>query len=216
MIYVKDVTKRYGEKIVLNGVNLEVREGEIVLMEGESGAGKTTLLNLIAGIDIPDSGSIIVDGINIVELSEDMRARWRLEKIGIIFQNYGLIDELTVEENISLPLKLAGKKWKERVFELMDFLDIIPLRSKKINTLSGGEMQRVCIARALANSPKIILADEPTSNLDDRNVDKVIEIFRKIRDNYKATIVIASHDSRISSIVDKRYMLKDGRIISNG
>jgi len=216
MIEVKEIVKKYGDKTVLQKLSLSVERGEIVLIEGESGVGKTTLLNIISGIDLPDEGSVVIDGKNIVKMSEDERAKLRLNMIGIIFQTYNLIEELNVEENIALPLRLAGKKWKEKVEELMEFLDISDLKGKRINMLSGGERQRVAIARALANDPRIILADEPTSNLDDRNTERVIEIFRRIREKYNATIVIASHDPRIVKFIDKKYLLENGKLMPYG
>ncbi len=216
MIEVKEIVKKYGDKTVLDKISLSVERGEIVLIEGESGVGKTTLLNIISGIDLPDEGSVFIDGKNIVKMSEDERAKLRLNMIGIIFQTYNLIEELNVEENIALPLRLAGKKWKEKVEELMEFLDISDLKGKRINMLSGGERQRVAIARALANDPRIILADEPTSNLDDRNTERVIEIFRRIREKYNATIVIASHDPRIVKFIDKKYLLENGKLMPYG
>ena len=216
MIEVKEIVKKYGDKTVLQKLSLSVEKGEIVLIEGESGVGKTTLLNIISGIDLPDEGSVVIEGKNIVKMSEDERAKLRLNMIGIIFQTYNLIEELNVEENIALPLRLAGKKWKEKVEELMEFLDISDLRSKRINMLSGGERQRVAIARALANDPRIILADEPTSNLDDRNTERVIETLRRIREKYNATIVIASHDPRIVKFIDKKYLLENGKLMPYG
>jgi len=216
MIEVKEIVKKYGDKTVLDKISLFVDRGEIVLIEGESGVGKSTLLNIISGIDLPDEGSVFIDGKNIVEMSEDERAKLRLNMIGIIFQSYNLIEELNVEENIALPLRLAGKKWKEKVEKLMEFLDISDLRSKRINMLSGGERQRVAIARALANDPQIILADEPTSNLDDRNTERVIEIFRRIREKFNTTIVIASHDPRILKFIDKKYLLENGKLVPYG
>ncbi len=216
MIEVKEIVKKYGDKTVLQKLSLSVEKGEIVLIEGDSGVGKTTLLNIISGIDLPDEGSVVIEGKNIVKMSEDERAKLRLNMIGIIFQTYNLIEELNVEENIALPLRLAGKKWKEKVEELMEFLDISDLRSKRINMLSGGERQRVAIARALANDPRIILADEPTSNLDDRNTERVIETLRRIREKYNATIVIASHDPRIVKFIDKKYLLENGKLVPYG
>ena len=205
-----NIEKYYGPRRILRNVNLNVAQGEIALIEGSSGNGKTTLLNILSGIDLPDRGSVIFQGTDITKLSEDERAKLRLENIGIVFQVSALIDDLNVMENIALPLKLAGKKWKERVKELVKYFNIEHIKHSFPNALSGGEKQRVEIARALANNPKILIADEPTSNLDDANALRVAQLIIRIREELNTTVVIASHDLRIKNLGDKKYILEKG------
>jgi len=208
LIEVKEVTKIYGKKTVLDSVSFNVEKGEILIVEGPSGIGKTTLLNIIAGIDFPDKGTVIIDGVDIFQMSEDARAKFRLENIGIVFQQMNLIEDLTVMENIALPLKLAGKPWKKRVDELLHYLKIEDLKHEMPTSLSGGEMQRCAIARALANDPRIILADEPTSNLDDENTKNIGDLFIKINREMGTTILIATHDPRINYVATSIISLK--------
>ncbi len=202
-IEVKNVSKSYGKKKVLDSVSFNVDKGEILLIEGRSGIGKTTLLNIMAGIDHPDEGTVIIEGEDIFKMSEDKRAKFRLEKIGIIFQQMNLIEDLNVMENIALPLKLAGKKWKERVDELLKYMKIENLKYEMPTSLSGGEMQRCAIARAIANEPEILIADEPTSNLDDENTKNISELFTRINKEMGTTIIIATHDPRINHIASE-------------
>ncbi len=202
-IEVKNVSKSYGKKKVLDSVSFHVDKGKILLIEGRSGIGKTTLLNIIAGIDHPDEGTVMIDGEDIFKMNEDKRAKFRLEKIGIIFQQMNLIEDLNVMENIALPLKLAGKKWKERVDELLKYMKIENLKYEMPTSLSGGEMQRCAIARAIANDPEILIADEPTSNLDDENTKNISELFMRINKEMGTTIIIATHDPRINHIASE-------------
>ncbi len=204
----KEVTKTFGKKKVLDSVSFDVDAGKILLIEGPSGIGKTTLLNIIAGIDHPDEGKVIIDGNDIFKMSEDKRAKFRLEKIGIIFQQMNLIEDLNVMENIALPLKLAGKKWKVRVDELLKYMKIENLKYEMPSSLSGGEMQRCAIARAIANDPKILIADEPTSNLDDENTKNICDLFMKINKEMGTTIIVATHDPRINHIASEIITLK--------
>ncbi|NPA75870.1 MAG: ABC transporter ATP-binding protein [Euryarchaeota archaeon] len=207
-----DISKTFGTRKILDGASINVNKGEIVLIEGPSGIGKSTFLHILAGIDTPDSGKVIVEGTDIFALNEDRRAKFRLEKMGIIFQQMNLIDDLTVEENIALPLKLAGKKWKERVDELVRYLKIEEVRHAMPASLSGGELQRCAIARALANEPDILIADEPTSNLDNENTQNIGALFKKINKEMKVTLIIATHDPRIEFIGTKKYLLREGRL----
>ncbi len=211
-IDVLQLTKTYGLKKILDGVELQVERGEIILLEGPSGIGKSTFLNILAGIDIPDSGKVIVNGHELFSMSEDRRARFRLEHMGIIFQQMNLIDDLTVEENIALPLKLAGKRWKERVDSLLKYLKIEDVRHAMPSSLSGGELQRCAIARAIANEPEILIADEPTSNLDNENTRNIGEMFLKINREMNVTIIIATHDPRIEFIGTRKLVLEGGKL----
>ena len=211
-VSVENVWKTYGTREVLKGVDLSVDKGDIVIIRGPSGIGKTTLLNIITGIDLPDRGEVVIDDENIVEMGENERAKIRLNKIGIIFQTANLIDDLNVVENIALPLKLAGKRWKERVNELIEYLKIEDVKYAFPSSLSGGEMQRVAIARALANEPEILVADEPTSNLDDENTDNIVNLIKKINDDLNVTIIIATHDPRMEALNAKKYTMREGRL----
>ena len=212
-----DVWKSYrsrGEIVTaLRGVNLRVARGEIVGIHGPSGAGKTTLLKIIAGLEKPDRGEVIVEGYNLNQLNEDGLAMLRNTIVSFIPQEYGLIDELSVYENIELPLLLAGVSHEERRARVRELIEYIGLKGKehvKPKYLSGGEKQRVAIARALANTPSILLADEPTANLDWENASKVMELFKQVNRDFRTTIIIVSHDPRILRFVDRRLILQDG------
>ena len=211
-IDIVDLVKEYGSRKLLDRISISVEKGDILIIEGPSGIGKTTLLNIIAGIDTPVDGEVIIDGTKIFDLSEDKRARFRLEKIGIVFQQMNLIEDLNVMENIALPLKLAGKKWKERVDELLKYMKIEDLKYEMPQTLSGGEMQRCAIARALANEPEILIADEPTSNLDDDNTRNIADLILRINEEMGTTIIIATHDPRIHYLGKRRLVLDGGKI----
>ncbi len=208
MIDVRDLYKRYGtdRTNVIDGVSLSVRKGEMIVLMGRSGCGKTTLLNLIAGLDRPDSGKIIIDGTSIDEMSEDGMARFRLLNVGFVFQDYNLITDLTILENVELPLKLAKKKDISAARRLLGVFDISSLADEKANTVSGGEAQRATIARAMANNPKVLLADEPTGNLDEENEINVMRYFRKIQDEFSTTIVIATHNTELASFGNRTVM----------
>ena len=202
-IEVKNVSKSFGKKKVLDSVSFDVDKGKILLIEGPSGIGKTTLLNIMAGIDHPDEGTVMIDGEDIFKMNEDKRAKFRLEKMGVIFQQMNLIEDLNVMENIALPLKLAGKKWKDRVDELLKYMKIENLKYEMPSSLSGGEMQRCAIARAIANDPEILIADEPTSNLDNENTKNISDLFMRINKEMGTTIIIATHDPRINHIASE-------------
>lgn len=198
---VKDVVKSYNHDrpAVIDGVNLKVEKGELIVLIGRSGCGKTTLLNLIAGLDRPTSGEIVIDETDLTKMSEDELARFRLLNIGFVFQDYNLIQDLTILENVELPLKLAKTKNLQRARELLEVFDIAKLAGEKANTVSGGEAQRAAIARAIANNPKVLLADEPTGNLDEENEVNVMNYFKKIQSEFGMTIVVATHNKSLSS-----------------
>ncbi len=211
-IELRKISKSFGSRKVLDEADMTIKKGEIVLLEGPSGIGKSTLLHILSGVEIPDSGEVMIDGKNLFEMSEDARARFRLEHIGIIFQQMNLIDDLTVEENIALPLKLARKKWKNRVEELIQFFKIEDVRHSMPAELSGGELQRCAVARALANEPEILIADEPTSNLDNENTENIGKMFLKINEEMKVTIIVATHDPRIEFIGKRKLLLQEGKV----
>jgi putative ABC transport system ATP-binding protein len=194
---------------LIDHANLQVSRGEMVLLIGRSGCGKTTMLNLIAGLDRPSSGRIIIDGTNIDEMSEDKMARFRLMNVGFVFQDYNLIADLTILDNVALPLKLAKNKNMNNAKKLLDIFDISKLANEKANTVSGGEAQRATIARAMANNPKVLLADEPTGNLDEENEINVMKYFKKIQKEFETTIIIATHNPELSSFGNRMVAFDD-------
>ncbi len=198
---------------ILKDVNLLVKRGEIIGIHGPSGAGKTTLLKILAGLERPDSGEVIVEGYNLNLLDDEGLALLRTSIVSYIPQDYGLIDEFTVYENIEIPLLLIGLPERERRNSIYNILDYMGLRDKekiKVKYLSGGEKQRVSIARSLVITPSLLLADEPTANLDWDNAKKVLELFNKINKDFKTTIIIVSHDTRVLEFVTRRFVLYDG------
>lgn len=219
MILVEDLTKEYeiGDFIVraVAEVSLSVKEGEIMVIKGFSGAGKTTLLNLIGGLDIPNYGIIYSNGVKITNMNEESLALFRLMNSGFIFQNYNLISTLTCEENIMFPMNLAGmslKEQRERALELIEKVGLLERREHLPFQLSAGEQQRVAIARALANDPPIILADEPTANLDKNTSLLVLDLFKMMKNEGK-TLIIASHDENIIDLANQIITFDEGKII---
>lgn len=217
MINIEDVTKSYTEgnskHKILDNVNLKINNGEIVVLLGKSGSGKTTLLNLLSGIDLPDSGSISVNGKNLTELSEKKRTLFRRKNLGFIFQFFNLIPTLTVEENISLPLELNDIKFSS--VDIAKILSEVGLENRS-NTypdkLSGGEQQRVAIARALVHNPEIIIADEPTGNLDLETGKKIIGLIDGFIRKKGKTMIMATHAPDVIGIADRVIGLKDGKL----
>ena len=219
-IEIRDLIRVYKtrklEVIALRGIDLDIKEGKIVTITGPSGCGKTTLLNLLGGLDRPTAGSITVDGENIVDYSEKELINYRRQKIGFVFQFFNLIPTLTAKENIELPLRLSsssGKFIKERTTELIEMVNIGARAKHKPEELSGGEQQRVAIAMALANNPEIILADEPTGELDTETGQEVLKLFKRLNRKQKLTEVIVTHDQRISNIADVKFNISDGKIV---
>ncbi len=204
--------------VVLRNVNLSVESGDFVAITGPSGAGKSTLLFIIGCLEQPDFGDVFLDDVNVVELSETARQRLRLENIGFIFQNFYLTSSLNVIDNVALPMKLLGKlpppKIYERALELLKAVGMEDKADRRVTNLSGGEQQRVAIARALANDPSLILADEPTGNLDTENAKKILNIFSTINKEFKKTIIVVTHDSRVASYANKIYYITDGIVRS--
>ncbi|MBW9159607.1 ABC transporter ATP-binding protein [Clostridium sp. FP2] len=220
MLEVKSLKKTYvskgGEYIALRDIDLNVNEGEFVAVMGPSGSGKTTLLNCISGFIHAESGQILLDGVNILNINEDRLADVRQNKLGFVFQDYMLVNGLTVIENIFLPQIIASKDMKEmmkRTEELMENFGIETIKTKYPNEISGGEKQRVAIARALSNNPSILLADEPTGNLDSKSSSSVIEAFIDANKNLGATIFMVTHDAFAASRSDRVVALKDGQIV---
>ena len=208
-----DVWKSYdGRSDVLRGVSLAVDAGDAVLVYGPNGSGKTTLLSILGGLDVPTRGSVVLGGREIARLKESELSRVRLREVGFVFQTHNLIDDLTVEENIALPLRLARKPSDPRVPELLAAFDLGRLAMRRPNEISVGEAQRVAVARALANGPKILLADEPTAALDATGTAAVVEAFELARTSFGAALVVATHDPDVAGIAPTRYRLDDGAL----
>lgn len=200
--------------VALNGVDFEVKEREFVSIIGKSGCGKSTLLHMLGGLDSPTSGSVIVDGINLSEMNQEQLALFRRRKIGFIFQQYNLIPDLNVYDNILFPLELDGVKAdKEFVQGLLKTLHIVDKTKMFPSMLSGGEQQRVAIARALATKPAIILADEPTGNLDTSSSHDVIGLLKIVAREYQQTLIVITHDLDIAQMADRIVRLQDGKLV---
>jgi putative ABC transport system ATP-binding protein len=207
----RDLWKSYDARPeVLRGVSLDVAPGEAVLIWGPNGSGKTTLLSILGGLDIPDRGSVSIGGREITGLREADLAKVRLHEVGFVFQTHNLIDDLTVEENIALPLRLAKKPADPRVGDLLGAFGLTKLATRRPKAISVGESQRVAIARALANGPKVILADEPTAALDTEGYLSVLEAFNLARTSFGAAVVVASHDPEIRGMAASQFGLQDG------
>lgn len=216
MINIQGITKSFGNLQVLKGIDLHIGKGEIVSIVGPSGAGKTTLLQIIGTLDRPDSGSVTVDGINVSGLSTNKLSDFRNRHIGFVFQFHQLLPEFTALENIMIPAFIAGKgrsEAKARAEELLQFLGLADRASHKPNELSGGEKQRVAVARALVNEPAVILADEPSGSLDTKNKAELHQLFFDLRDKFGQTFVIVTHDEQLAAITDRTIHMKDGLLM---
>lgn len=215
MINISNITKSFGNLQVLKGINMHIGKGEVVSIVGPSGAGKTTLLQIIGTLDKADSGSIVIDGIDISGLSKDKLADFRNRHIGFVFQFHQLLPEFTAIENIMIPAFIAGKskkEAKERALELLDFLGLTDRANHKPAELSGGEKQRIAVARALVNNPAIILADEPSGSLDSQNKTELHNLFFRLRDKYGQTFVIVTHDETLAQTTDRTIHIIDGEV----
>ena len=213
MITVKGITKSFGSLQVLRGIDLHIDKGEIVSIVGPSGAGKTTLLQIIGTLDRPDAGTVVVDGIDTTKLSRRELSDFRNLHIGFVFQFHQLLPEFTALENIMIPAYIAGKSQgeaKRRAMELLEFMNLTDRASHKPNELSGGEKQRVAVARALVNSPAVILADEPSGSLDSRNKAELHQLFFDLREKYGQTFVIVTHDESLAATTDRTIHMRDG------
>ena len=211
VLLAQDIWKSYdGRTDVLRGVNLHVGIGEAVLLWGPNGSGKTTLLSILGGLDAPSRGSVVLSGREISRLREAELAKVRLHDVGFVFQTHNLIDDLTVEQNIALPLRLARKPAGDRVAELLDAFGLTALATRRPNEISLGESQRVAVARALANGPKLLLADEPIASLDTQGTADVLDAFERARTSFGAAIVVAAHDSEFKTLSASRFSLEEG------
>jgi len=218
MIELRDISKtvQSGDRplTILHPLTLTIRDGEFFAIVGPSGSGKSTLLGLIAGLDAPTSGSVVIDGVDITRLDEDGLARLRGEKIGFVFQFFHLIPSLTAFENVAVPMEIAGASdVRARAAALLDEVGLTERAHHYPSQLSGGEQQRVALARALANNPPIVLADEPTGNLDTATGRNILELLRNIHDTRGTTIVLVTHDAELAAIAGTRLVLRDGRVV---
>lgn len=220
VVEMKDITKYYGygfNKVkVLDHFSLSIEEGHMVAITGTSGSGKSTLLHIIGGLEVPEAGEVIIENKNIYKLSNEELTIFRRRHIGVIFQFYNLVPTINVYENIVLPLHLDGQEEdQEYVQELLDMLDLQDKKYNYVDELSGGQQQRVAIARALACKPSVILADEPTGNLDSVNSKEVLEILKLSQQKYHQTIILVTHDARIAAYADDIYRIEDGQIVGD-
>ena len=215
MIKIENITKSFGNLQVLKGIELEIGNGEIVSIVGPSGAGKTTLLQIIGTLDKADSGKVIIDDVDTGKLSKKKLSDFRNKNIGFVFQFHQLLPEFTALENIMIPAFIAGtsaKEAKKRAKELLEFMNLSDRADHKPNQLSGGEKQRVAVARALINKPSVILADEPSGSLDSKNKEELHQLFFQLREKFGQTFVIVTHDEGLANICDRKVEMRDGQI----
>lgn len=216
MIEVVNVVKYYDNRAVVNNVSFTINDGSFVSIVGKSGSGKTTLINMIGAMLLPDSGKILIDGKDIISLNDKEVALYRNKSIGFVFQNFHLEPTYSVYENITLPMEISGNRrnLKNRAKEVLDMVGMSDYINKKVTTLSGGEQQRICIARAIIQQPKIILADEPCGNLDTYNSNIIMKLLRRISDN-GGTVLLITHNSEAAMQTDRIITLNDGIVISD-
>ncbi len=217
MISCKNIIKKYQQLEVLKGIDLEIQSIEIVCITGESGAGKSTLLHIIGTLDTPTQGEVFIDGQNVSQLKGNKLSAFRNQNLGFIFQFHQLIPEFSAIENVSLPSLIRGESMKVakgKAKEMLDYLGLAERLEHKPSQLSGGEQQRVAIARALVMNPKVILADEPSGNLDSKNARLTHELFFKMRDDFNLTFVIVTHNPELALMADRQITLKDGLLIN--
>jgi len=216
MIKAENITKSFGDLQVLKGINIGIKKGEIVSIVGASGAGKTTFLQILGTLDKPDSGRIIFNDIDVHGLNEKPLSKFRNQNIGFVFQFHHLLPEFTALENVCIPAFVARvpkNKAESRANEILTFLKLENRLDHKPNELSGGEQQRVAVARALVNDPEVILADEPSGNLDTQNKKELHELFFTLREKYNQTFVIVTHDINLAKMADRILTIKDGKVV---
>jgi len=216
ILHAKDLVKKYPSLTVVNNVSLSVEQGEIISITGPSGAGKSTLLHLIGALDKPDSGSVLIDGTDILQLPSKKQSRFRNTHLGFVFQFHHLLPEFSAVENVAVPLWIKGTGKKEALKQAAEMLAIVGLGSRldnKPSELSGGEQQRVAIARALVNRPSIVMADEPTGNLDTANAQSIHNLFLDLRKQLGQTFIMVTHNEALATLTDRTLIMHDGRIV---
>ena len=217
MIEIRNIRKSFGSLEVLKGIDLDIERGKIVSIVGASGAGKTTLLQIMGTLDKADSGSVVIDGIDVSKLSDAKRSAFRNKHMGFVFQFHQLLPEFTALENVMMPALIGGTSWREarkRAEELLAFMGLSERASHKPNELSGGEKQRVAVARALVNKPDVVFADEPSGSLDTQNKQELHRLFFDLRDQMGQTFVIVTHDEQHADLADQKISMQDGIIVS--
>ncbi len=215
MIQVRNIRKSFGSLEVLKGIDLEIERGKVVSIVGASGAGKTTLLQIMGTLDKADSGSVIIDGVDVMKLSDAKRSAFRNKHMGFVFQFHQLLPEFTALENVMMPALIGGtsrSEAKKRAEELLAFMGLSERASHKPNELSGGEKQRVAVARALVNKPDVVFADEPSGSLDTQNKQELHRLFFDLRDRMGQTFVIVTHDEQLADLADRKICMRDGLI----
>ena len=216
MITIENIHKRFGSLEVLKGISLHVKRGELVSIVGASGAGKTTLLQIMATLSRPDEGSLSIDGVTLEKLNDEALSRFRNQKVGIVFQFHHLLPEFSALENVTIPALIAGRSRQEAEAEARWLLQMLGLGDRadhKPSQLSGGEQQRVSIARALINQPAVLFADEPSGNLDSQNRDEIHRLFLELKAKFGQTIVLVTHDEKLASMGDRCIRIVDGRVV---
>jgi putative ABC transport system ATP-binding protein len=223
VIKILGLKKTYGQGETrveaLRGIDLEIRQGDMVAIVGPSGCGKSSLLSLLGGVDLPTEGQVILDGVDLGSLSDDERTIARRERIGFVFQSFNLLPTLTAEENVALPLELGGEQHSEAIRRAREALDSLEMSSRVKHLpseLSGGEQQRVAIARALAIEPLLLLADEPTGNLDTANSRRIIDLLKRLVEQNRQTLVIVTHDPEVAEQATREIRLRDGLVVEDG
>ncbi len=217
MIKLRNITKSFGSLQVLKGIDLDIAKGEVVSIVGPSGAGKTTLLQIMGTLDSADSGTVEIEGTDVGALSQKALSKFRNKKIGFVFQFHQLLPEFTALENIMIPAFIGGmgkREAKARAEELLAFMGLTDRADHKPNELSGGEKQRVAVARALVNHPAVVMADEPSGSLDSKNKEELHNLFFQLRDQYGQTFVIITHDEQLATLTDRTIHLMDGLVVS--